>query len=150
MNKEFIENLMQLWGNPLFAERFFEFFTSMQQVGLEAARKSWAANHRDDALFGNAAQIFEPMIAFYSQLGFVPKKQHDEVLKENKQLKEENELLKGTLRELNLKVFTEGSLQAQEMWKEVAQKQMEVSAEIAKNFLDLFKPRNGKEGPGEE
>jgi hypothetical protein len=139
MNQEFIQNWLQLWGNPLFAQRFFEFFASMQQVGLEAARKSWAANYRGDALYGNAADLFEPMIAFYSNLGFVPKKQHDEVVADNERLKQENEFLKKTLRELNLKVFTDGSLQVQQMWQETAQKQIEMSAEIAKNFLDILK-----------
>jgi hypothetical protein len=84
------------------------------------------------------------MIAFYANLGFVPKKQHDEVVAENEQLKRENEVLKKTLRELNLKVFTEGSLQVQQMWNETAQKQIEMSAEIAKDFLDALKQQGGK------
>jgi regulator of replication initiation timing len=144
MNKEFMDTWLRLWENPLFAQRFIEFFASMQQVGLEAARKSWAAHHGGDSVFGNAAELFEPMIAFYSSLGFVPKKQHDQVVKENEELKKENEFLKKTLRELNLKVFSEGSRQVQEMWKETAQKQIEMSAEIAKNFLDIFKQQSEK------
>jgi hypothetical protein len=144
MNKEFVENWLRLWGNPLFSQRFLEFFASMQQVGLESARKSWAADHRGDSVFGNAAELFEPMIAFYSSLGFVSKRQHDQVLEENEELKKENEFLKNALRELNLKVFSEGSQQLQEMWKETAQKQIEMSAEIAKNFLDLFKQQSEK------
>jgi hypothetical protein len=139
MNQDFMQNWLQLWANPLFAQRFTEFFTSMQQVGMEAARKSWASNYSGDALYGNAADLFEPMIAFYSNLGFVPKRQHDQVVAENEKLKQENECLKRTLRELNLKVFTEGSLQVQQMWKETAEKQIEMSAEIAKDFLDVFK-----------
>jgi hypothetical protein len=144
MNQDFMQNWLQLWANPLFAQRFVEFFTSMQQMGMEAARKSWAANHGGDALYGNAADLFEPMIAFYSNLGFVPKRQHDQVVAENEKLKQENECLKTALRELNLKVFTEGSLQVQQMWKETAQKQIEMSAEIAKDFLDALKQKTGE------
>ena len=144
MNKEFVEKWLQLWDNPLFSQRFVEFFVSMQQMGLEAARKSWAVNHRGDSVFANATELFEPMIAFYSNLGFVPKTQHDQVVKENEELKKENEFLKKTLRELNLKVFSEGNQQLQEMWQQTAQKQIEMSAEIAKNFLDIFKQQSEK------
>jgi regulator of replication initiation timing len=139
MNQDFMQNWLQLWANPLFTQRFDEFFASMQQFGMEAARKSWAANYRGDSLYGNAADLFEPMIAFYSNMGFVPKKQHDEVLAENEQLKRENEFLKKTLRELNLKVLSEGSVQMQQVWQETARKQMEMGAEIAKDFLEVFK-----------
>ena len=148
MNQEFMQNWLQLWANPQFAQRYVEFFASMQQVGMEAARKSWATNYGGDALYGNAADLFEPMIAFYSNLGFVPKKRLDEVVAENEQLKQENEFLKKTLRELNLKVFTEGNLQVQKMWQETAQKQIEMSAEIAKDFLDAFKQK-GEESAGD-
>jgi hypothetical protein len=144
MNREFIDSLLQVWGNPMFADGFLEFFAGMQKAGLEAARKSWAMNHPGNSFFRNAPDIFEPMIAFYSQLGFVPKKQHDEVVKENEKLKRENEFLQNTLRELNTRVFTEGTRQVQEMWKETAHKHMEMSAEIAKQFLDLFKPTKDK------
>jgi hypothetical protein len=144
MNKEFLDNLQQLWGNPLFADGFLEFFAGMQKAGLEATRKAWAKNHPGDSFFRHAPDIFEPMIAFYSQLGFVTKQRHDEVVAENEKLKKENEFLKNALRELNMKVFTEGSLQVQEVWKEVANKHMEVSAEITKQFLDLFKPTSDK------
>ena len=139
MNKQFIENALQLWNDPLFEQSLLEFHLRMQQMGLEAARSFWALNHQKDTFPGNALDLFERMVAFYSGLGFVPKIQHDEVLKENERLKKENEFLKGALKELNLKVFSEGNLQVQEMWTETARKHMEMSAEIAKNFLDLFK-----------
>lgn len=144
MNKDFTKNLLDLWANPLFAQGFLEFSTKMQQWGLEAARQAWQANHQGDTFLSNAPDVFEPMFAFYSQLGFVPKRQHDEVVKENEQLKKENEFLKNTLRELNLKVLTQGNLKLQELWQETAQKQLEVSAEIAKNMLDLFKQDSEK------
>ena len=144
MNRQFIESVLRLWENPFFARSLLDFHVRVQQMGLEAAREFWAVHHREDTLPGNAVELFERMIAFYSDLGFVPKRQHDEVLKENERLKRENEFLKDTLKELNLRVFSEGSSQAQQMWRETAQKQMEMSAEIAKNFLDLFKQQREK------
>ena len=144
MNAELMKSALKLWGDPLFLQRFLEFFSSMQQLGLEAARRTWMINHRDDGAFADAAQIFEPMLAFYASLGFVPKRQHDEVLKENDQLKQENAFLKKTLGELNARIFTEGSLQTQKIWQETAKKQLEISAEIANRFLDLFQQPGGK------
>ena len=144
MDQEFIKNVMKLYGNPLFTEGFLEFAARMQQFGMEAARQSWATNHRADKFPGNAAEIFEQMIAFYSQLGFVPKTQHEEVLKENERLGRENEFLKNTIREMNVKIYTDGSLQVQQLWKETAHKQMEMSAEMASKFFDLFKPAGGE------
>ena len=141
MNQEFMKNLLQLYNNPLFTQSFLEFSAKMQQAGIEAARQFWGTTRRPDTLPGFTPELFERMIDFYSSLGFVPKQQYDEVRKENDQLRKENEFLKNTLKELNLKVFTKGSLQVQEMWNETARKHMEMSTEIAKNFLDLFKPQ---------
>ena len=145
MHRQFVENALQLWGNPLFLQSFLDFYARMQMMGLEAAREYWTSQHRADSFPGNAVELFERMIEFYSDLGFVSKRRHDEALKENERLKRENEFLKTTLRELNLKVFSEGSRQAQEMWTATVHKHMEVSAEIAKNFLDLFKPQTDNE-----
>jgi regulator of replication initiation timing len=116
----------------------------MQEMGLEAAKQYWAANHREDTFPLSVPEFFERMTAFYADLGFVTKRQYDKVVEENDRLKKENEFLKNTLKELNLKIYTEGSLQVQQMWKDTAQKQMEMSAEIATTFLDLFKQEGGK------
>jgi regulator of replication initiation timing len=144
MSREFTTSLLEIWSNPLFAKGFLEFSAAMQQAGIEAARRSWEMNHRGETFPWNAPELFERMIAFYSDLGFVSKKAHDEVLEENERLKEENEFLKTTLRELNLKIYREASLPVQEMWKETLHKQMEMSTEIAKSFLDLFRQQGGE------
>ena len=141
MNPEFVQNLLQLYNNPLFAQSFLEFSSRWQQAGVEAARQAWGMNRQPDTLAGLPSELFDRMIEFYSGLGFVPKQKYDEVRKENDQLKKENELLKDALKELNLKVFTKGNVQVQEMWNETFRKQMEMSTEVAKNFLDLFKPQ---------
>lgn len=143
MNRDFTKSLLELWANPLFAQGFLEFAARMQQWGIEAARQSWQTNHGSDSPLWNAPAIYEQMLAFYSQLGYVPKKQHDEVVQENERLKKENEFLKATLKDLNLKVLTEGNLKVQELWQETAQKHMAMSAEIARNMLDLFKLDRG-------
>jgi hypothetical protein len=94
-------------------------------------------NPKKDTVTENATEVFEQMISFYSNLGFVPKTKYDEVVKEN-------DFLKNTMKEMNQKVFTEGSSKIQDTWKETIDKQMEMNKEIAKNFLDLFKQKGEK------
>lgn len=145
MNEEIMKNMIELSMNPTFQKGFFEFFMKMQQQeGIESARKFWGGYPEKETLSGNAAEIFEQMISFYSHLGVVPKTKYDEVVKENKKLKEENEFLKNTVREMNLKVWTEGSSRIQEVWKETVDKQMEVATEISKSLLGLFKQAGTK------
>lgn len=144
MSEEFIKNILALYSNPLFQKGFVEFFMKSQQEGIEAARKFWDMNPKKDTVTENATEIFEQMIAFYSNLGFVPKTKYDEVVKENEELKKENEFFKNTMREMNHKVFTEGSLKIQEAWKETIDKQMEIAKEISKSFFDLFKQEDKK------
>lgn len=139
MNQEFIKNILELYNNPIFKKGFLEFVMKSQQEGIEAARKFWNMKPEKDTVTGNATEIFEHMITFYSNLGFVPKTKYDEAVTENENLKKENEFLKNTMKEINQKVFTEGSLKIQEAWKETIEKQMEITKEISKNFLDLFK-----------
>lgn len=144
MDKDFITNLLDLYRNPLFGQQFLEFSVNMQQMGIQAAKQFWQVNRGTDSLPFNAPELFEQMAGFYSQLGFVPKQQHDKVLEENEQLRQENQLLKDTLRQLNLKMCTEANLQVQEMWKEIAYKQMDMGTEIAKTLMDLFKQDGDK------
>lgn len=144
MSEEFIKNILELYNNPLFKKGFTDFFMKAQQEGIEAARKFWDMNPEKDTLAENTTEIFEQMTAFYSNLGFVPKTKYNAAVKENEELKKENEFLKNTIKEMNQKVFTEGSLKLQEAWKETIDKQMEMSKEIAKYFLDLFKQKEEK------
>jgi hypothetical protein len=144
MNEEIIKNIIDLYSNPIFQRSFLDFFTKMQQEGVEAAKKSWDMNPKKNTLSDNTTEIFEQMISFYSNLGFVPKTKYDEVVKENEKLKKEKEFLENTLKELNLKIFTEGSLKIQEAWREITDKQMEMGKDISKNIFDLFKQSSKK------
>ncbi|MDI6793788.1 MAG: hypothetical protein QME81_13140 [bacterium] len=144
MNEKLIENMVELCKNPAFQKGFLDFFIKMQQEGIESARKSWGGYPEKETLSGNATEIFEQMISFYSHLGVVPKTKYDEVVKENEKLKEENKFLKNTVREMNLQIWTEGSSKMQEVWKETVDKQMEVAAEISKSLIGLFKQAGTK------
>jgi regulator of replication initiation timing len=117
----------------------------MQQEGLEEARKFWERSPEKGNLSAHASELFEEMIAFYANLGFVPKSKFDELVKENAGLKKENEFLKKTIQELNIKVFEEGSAKVQDAWQNVIEKQMEINKEMAENFLDLFKKSSGEQ-----
>jgi regulator of replication initiation timing len=143
MNEGIIKNIIDLYSNPIFKSSFLEFSTIMQHEGVDAAKKFWDMNPKKNTLSDNTTEIFEQMISFYSNLGFVPKAKYDEVVKENEKLKKENEFLEKTMKELNLKVFNEGSLKIQEAWREITDKQMEMAKDISKNFFDLFK-QSGK------
>jgi regulator of replication initiation timing len=144
MNEEIIRKMMELSKDPQYQKGFFDFFVKMQQEGLEAARKFWNQSAEKDKLHPQASEMFEQMASFYSGLGFVPKQKYDAAVKENEELKKENEALRQAIKELNLKVFSEGSAKVQEAWTTVMEKQMALSKEMTKGFVDLFKPPQDK------
>jgi len=131
-------NMLDLFTNPLFKMGFFDFFLKMQQEGIESARKFWGMSAAQNAL-PNALEMYERMVDFYIILGFVPRAKYEEKLKENKRLEEENKFLRGTLRELQLSLFSEGGEKVQQIWHGIIDKQLEANREIAKNFFDLFR-----------
>jgi hypothetical protein len=65
----------------------------VQQEGIKAAKQFWDISPLRQSLFPNVSDIFEKMIDFYRNLGFVPFTSYEEVVKENKQLEEENQFL---------------------------------------------------------
>jgi regulator of replication initiation timing len=144
MNETMIKNILNLYGSSLFREGFLDFFLKMQKDGIESARRFWDVNPRKANFPTDMPELFEEMISFYSSLGFVSKKQYDDVVRENNELKKENEFLKDTIKQLNLKVFAEGSTKVQESWTSVIEKQMDMSQEIAKGVLDVFKQSGRK------
>lgn len=139
MDEETIKKMFELYNNAFFKNIFLEFMAKMQQDGIDAARDFWNNYPEKGNLLNFDPDIFEQLIEFYSSLGFVPRKKHEEVIKENEQLKKEIEFLKNTIKELNVKVFTEEGRKTQEIWKSTIEKQIEVNKEIAKSFIDLFK-----------
>jgi hypothetical protein len=139
LNDECKTQMEDLFTNPLFKTGFFDFFVKMQQEGIEAARKYWEAYMAKNSLYPNSADVYERMADFYIIFGFVPKARHDEVLGENKSLKEENKFLRDTLRELQVSLFSEGGKKAQDLWQKSVDKQLEINKEVSKNFFDLFR-----------
>jgi len=128
-----------LFSNPLFKIGFFDFFLKMQQEGIEAARKYWITYAEKNSLFPNTLDTYERMADFYIILGFVPRTRYDQVLSENKSLKDENKFLRDTMRELQINLFTEGGETAQQIWHKSIDKQLEINKEIAKNFFEIFR-----------
>ncbi|MBF0517139.1 MAG: hypothetical protein HQK97_08490 [Nitrospirae bacterium] len=140
MNENFLNDLAALYSNPLVKNMFMDYFTRMQQEGTQAAAKFFnTAPAKKDSIFGMGPEVFEKMAEFYSGFGFVSQKRHEEVLKENEELKKENAFLKEIVQKMNLKVFEEGSRGIQDAWQEGLAKQLELSKEMAKTFFDLFK-----------
>jgi hypothetical protein len=150
MNDDFFKNIMDLYSNPLFKSMFRDFFTRMQEEGVEAARKSFNLSLGSQALspgksdFFGGVNVFEKMAEFYSGMGFVTRKKYDELLKENDDLRKENSLLKETIHMINIEVFADGSKSMQEAWKNTLEKQAEVGKELAKSFFDFFKEMSNK------
>ena len=139
LNDECKTQMEDLFTNPLFKTGFFDFFVKMQQEGIESARKYWGAYMEKNSLYPNSADVYERMADFYIIFGFVPKARHDEVLSENKSLREENKFLRDTMRDLQLSLFSEGGKKAQELWQKSIDKQLEINKEIAKTSFDLFR-----------
>jgi hypothetical protein len=137
-NEEYTVKMMDLLTNFHFKKEFFDFFLKMQQEGIEAARRFWNTYAGED-LFPNAVDIFERMVDFYIGLGLVPSAKYDEVLKENRSLKEENKFLKDMIWELQMNLFAEGGEKVQQIWHSSIDKQLEMNKEIAKNFFELFR-----------
>ena len=142
-NDNFKYDINALFTDPLFRMGFIDFFTKMQQDGMEAAKKFWSSYPQKSDLFPNAIDLYERIVDFYIMVGIVPKTNYDNVLKENASLKEENKFLKDILRELQVNIFKIGGEKAQEIWDSSIDKQLEVNKEIAKNFFELFRMLKG-------
>ncbi len=139
---DLIKEMTGLFTNPLFKMGFFDFFLKMQQEGIESARKFWNASAGKNSFIPNATEMYERMIDFYIILGFVPRTKYDEIVKENKFLKEENSFLRDTIRELQLNLFKEGGEKAQQIWESSIDKQLELHKDIAKKFFEIFRQLN--------
>jgi regulator of replication initiation timing len=91
--------------------------------------------------------MMERMGDFYQNFGFVPQAKYDDLQKENTSLKNENQMLRNTLGELQQRYMAENSAKAQQAWQEIVDKQLEMSREVTKSFFDVLKqsaPTKGK------
>ncbi len=143
-NEEFMKSLLDLYSSPLFKQGFPDFFLRVQREGIETAKQFWDISPLRQSLFPDTSEIFEKMIDFYFNLGFVPFTKYEKLVKENKQLEEENRCLEDIIKDLHQKVFTEGGKAMHELWKTSIEKHIEMSREVAKDFLEIFKQSSGK------
>jgi regulator of replication initiation timing len=130
--------MMELFANPLFRTGFAEFVQKAQQEGIEVARKFWGASNYGKA-FPYPEDMVERLNDFYKGLGFVPTAKYNEAVEENDQLKAENQLLRNMIRDLQLNLFTEGGDKAQQLWRDIIDKQFKMNTEVASTFLEAIR-----------
>jgi hypothetical protein len=139
----------ELFTEPLFKRGLLEFFSEMQQEGIEAAKRFWNLYHDDDGLVPRAPELFEKLIDFYIILGFVPRQRHERALGENERLKRENKILTDILRELYCSVYGNGWKQMQEVWEEIMDRQRTMNRDMEGMFLVFLREMKGNEKEGE-
>lgn len=130
--------MMELFANPMFRQGAGEFFSKMQQEGMEAAKKFWGTSSYASTL-PDAQQMIERLADFYGAMGFVPLVKYEELRKEVDSLKAENQLLRDTIRELQQSFIAEGGVKAQQAWQGVIDKQLEMNREATRSFFDALK-----------
>jgi hypothetical protein len=130
--------MMELFANPMFRQGAGEFFSKMQQEGMEAAKKFWGTSSYASTL-PDAQQMIERLADFYGAMGFVPLVKYEELRKEVDSLKAENQLLRDTIRELQQSFIAEGGVKAQQAWQGVIDKQLELNREATRSFFDALK-----------
>ena len=147
--EEAIDYVEELFTKPLFKRWFHEFFSKMQQEGIQAAKGFWNLSHDGDGLIPKAPELFEKLIDFYIILGFVPRQRHERALGENEKLKREKKVLTDILGELYCSVYGNGGKHMQEVWEEIMDRQKEMNRDMADMFLAFFRQREGGEKEGE-
>ncbi len=138
-NEEMFENLMGLLNNPLGKNNFLDFFLALQRRGFEAAPGYGSLTGAQNAIPPNPLELYTRMMDFYMVLGLVPRAKYDQALRDNEELRQENKLLKDTLRELQFNIVREGGARIQDTWREITQRQLELNKEVGQNFCELIK-----------
>ena len=145
-SEEIYKSLFNLYDSFLFRKSFRDYFQKMQVDGIEAARKFWETYPYKDMFPPNTSNIFERLIEFYADLGFVPRKQYDELLKESDKIQVINSFLRETFTQLMLKIYMENGERSREIWKSSLDRQLETNKAMAKNLSELFSPSGDKIG----
>jgi len=145
MTEQQMRMMMEMFSNPMFKQGADEFLKIAQQQGIEAANKFWGVSSESQA-FPSADKMIERMGDFYQNFGFVPQTKYDDLQKENANLKNENQMLRNTLGELQQRYMTENSAKAQQAWQEIVDKQLDMSREVTKSFFDVLKQSNPTKG----
>jgi regulator of replication initiation timing len=146
MTEQQMRMMMEMFSNPMFKQGANEFLKIAQQKGIEEANKFWGISSESHA-FPGADKMMERMGELYQNFGFVPQAKYDDLQKENASLKNENQMLRNTLGELQQRYMAENSAKAQQAWQEIVDKQLDMSREVTKSFFDVLKqstPAKGK------
>ena len=146
MTEQQMRMMLEMYSNPMFKQGANEFLKIAQQQGIEAANKFWGISSESQA-FPGIDKMMGRMSELYQTMGFVPQAKYDELVKENSTLKNENQMLKSTLGELQQKYMAEHGAKAQQAWQEIVDKQLDMSREVTKSFFDVLKqnpPNQGK------
>jgi regulator of replication initiation timing len=130
--------MLEMFANPMFKQGANEFLKIAQQQGMEAANKFWGISSESQA-FPGVDKMMQRMAEFYQTLGFVPQAKYEDLMKENANLKNENNLLRDSIRDLQQRFMAENGAKAQQAWQEVVDKQLEMSREVTKSFFDVLK-----------
>jgi regulator of replication initiation timing len=130
--------MMEMFSNPMFKQGANEFLKIAQQKGIEEANKFWGISTESQA-FPGADKMMERMGDFYQNFGFVTQAKYDELLKEMASLKNENQMLRNTLVDLQHKYMAENGAKAQQAWQDIVDKQLDMSREVTQSFFDVLK-----------
>ena len=129
--------MMEMFSNPMFRQGAGEFFSKMNQEGIDSARKFW--NDSPYAgMFPDQQQLMERLYDFYRAMGVVPLSKYEDAQKEIESLKQENAQLRNTLRDLQQSFLVEGGTKAQHAWQEVMDKQIELNREATRSFFEAL------------
>jgi regulator of replication initiation timing len=145
MTEQQMRMMMEMFSNPMFKQGANEFLKIAQQQGMEAAKKFWGISSENQA-FPDAEKMMERMADFYQAIGFVSQAKYDDLVKENNNLKTENQMLSNTIRELQQKFMAENGAKAQKAWQEIVDKQLDMSREVTKSFFDVLKQSSPTKG----
>jgi hypothetical protein len=145
MTEQQMRMMMEMFSNPMFKQGANEFLKIAQQQGMEAAKKFWGLSSENQA-FPDAEKMMERMADFYQAIGFVSQAKYDDLVKENNNLKTENQMLSNTIRELQQKFMAENGAKAQKAWQEIVDKQLDMSREVTKSFFDVLKQSSPTKG----
>ena len=138
MTEQQMRMMLEMYSNPMFKQGANEFLKIAQQQGIEAANKFWGISSESQA-FPGADKMMERMGDFYQNFGFVTQAKYDELLNEIANLKNENQMLRNTLGELQQKYIAENGAKAQQAWQNIVDKQLDMSREVTQSFFDVLK-----------
>lgn len=136
-NDDVLNNMMNLFSNPMFMAGFSAFVNKAQTEGFESARKAWGLSDYGKS-YPFTGDIYEKLSDWYSMLGFVPAAKYNQLSDENTKLKAENQFLKSMIKDLQFNLLTEGGEQAQQVWRDMIDKQIKVNTELANSFFEAL------------